>query len=224
MAVRYWPVKPWPPTLPLSAPPFHQISLPASRAPPRKLHAVRFSIETLPAFHTMSPLTPEAPPAACTAYGLALDDAEPLRPKFCAEPLLLHAADPGLVPSTITVLRFMPRMCRSGVVMSTRGRELRRALGRRDVRRLVVPGPDQDPVAGPGRLDSRLDRAELALDPVVGPDAQDLGCKRLPAARSSRPGRRQRRRHDAWLSSQRRCRSTAARSYTPRSHRPLAAA
>ena len=48
-----------------------------------------------------------------------LDDAEPARPKFWAEPLLLQTADPGLVPSTMTVLRFMPRMCRFGVVMST---------------------------------------------------------------------------------------------------------
>src|SRR5438309_8356174 len=88
---------------PLSAPPFHQISLPAPPFPPRKLQAVRFWTHTLSAFQTMIPFRPPGPPST-------------LGPKFWLALTLLHGA-PALVPSTITLLRFMPRRRRRGVLM-----------------------------------------------------------------------------------------------------------
>src|ERR1035441_5070716 len=93
-------------TLPLLAPPFHQIPLPASAEPPRKLQTVRFCTLTLAAFQTMIPLRPLAP-------------FELLGPKFCRYSWRRQRAEPGLVPSTITVLRFMPRRYTSRAVIST---------------------------------------------------------------------------------------------------------
>src|SRR5579863_6518009 len=92
----------WPPP----APPFHQISLPVSPVPPRKLQVVRFWTQTLSAFHASIPSRPAVPPLS-------------LGPKFWADFLLLQTGVPGLVPSTITVLRFIPRTETSGFVSST---------------------------------------------------------------------------------------------------------
>src|SRR5580700_5438223 len=93
---------------PESSPPFHQISFPESPDPLRKLHAVRFSMLTLSAFHTTMPLRPAAFPL------------EPTAPKLCCAGAALHGVgDPGLVPSTITVLRSIPRRWMSDVVMRT---------------------------------------------------------------------------------------------------------
>src|ERR1700685_2779354 len=105
VAVRYEPHIPCPPTLPLPSPPFHQISLPASPAPFRKLQTVRFSTVTLAAFQTMIPFSPCAFPLI---FG----------PRFWSAALVLQAG-PLLVPSTITVLRFMPTIQMSGLVTST---------------------------------------------------------------------------------------------------------
>ena len=96
---------PCPPILPLPLAPFHQISLPASPAPPKKLQTVRFSTSTLLAFQTMIPFNPWALPLT---FG----------PKFWSAARLLHAG-PLLVPSTITELRFMPTIQMSGLVTST---------------------------------------------------------------------------------------------------------
>ncbi len=65
-----------------------------------------FWTETLSAFQTMTPLSPSAEPPTTG-------------PKFCAEGLRAHAGEPGLVPSTITVLRFIPRRWRLALVIST---------------------------------------------------------------------------------------------------------
>jgi hypothetical protein len=84
------------------------------------LHAVRFSIETLDALNTISPFDPEGRVvAAVRAYPLEVGVPELARPKFWAEVLLLQTEEPGLVPSTITLLRLIPRMWRFGVVMTT---------------------------------------------------------------------------------------------------------
>ena len=93
--------------VPLPSPPFHQISFPDDPVPARKLHAVRFSTYTSSAFQIRIPLRPTALPSGPTA------------PKFCAAGLELQADDPALVPSTITVDRFIPRRWMSGVVIST---------------------------------------------------------------------------------------------------------
>src|SRR5947209_19472209 len=94
------------PILPPPSPPFHQTSLPARPAPLRKLQAVRFSIQTSSAFQTTRPFSPSGP-------------FEPAGPKFWSAWLRLHGREPRLVPSTTTLLRFIPRRCRSGVVIST---------------------------------------------------------------------------------------------------------
>ena len=80
------------------SPPFHQTSLPRSRpVPPRKLQAVRFWTQTSLAFHTMIPLSAlSGPPLPCG-------------PKFWVARCPAAGCDPDLVPSTITVLRFIPR-------------------------------------------------------------------------------------------------------------------
>ena len=78
------------------APPFHQISLPASRVPSRKLQAVRFCDPDVVGLPHHDPVQARRglPPI--------------VGPKFWSACALLHARS-GLVPSTITVLRFMPR-------------------------------------------------------------------------------------------------------------------
>ena len=83
----------WPPP----SPPFHQISLPL--APPllvRKLQTVRFSMETpfaVPVWpNTSMPLRP------C-----------PAGPSSWLATAPEQAGEPGLVPSTITAFRSMPR-------------------------------------------------------------------------------------------------------------------
>jgi len=77
--------------------------LPALPWPLRKLQAVRFWTHTFAAFHTMIPLRPSAPPL-------------PWGPRFWSRLARLHAG-PDLVPSTTTVLRFMPRTYTRGVVI-----------------------------------------------------------------------------------------------------------
>ena len=93
--------------MPLSAPPFHQISFPESPVPARKLQAVRFSTLTSSAFHTRIPLRPTAWP-----FG-------PAAPKFWSAGSELHAGDPALVPSTMTPDRLIPRRWMSGVSIMT---------------------------------------------------------------------------------------------------------
>src|SRR5690242_19913945 len=103
----YEPRNPCPgPSKPVSSPSFHQISLPLPPDPPRKLQAVRFWTHTSLARHTMIPFRP---------YGVPW---ESLGPKFWSLVAVLQDG-PDLVPSTITLLRFMPRMNRCGVVTST---------------------------------------------------------------------------------------------------------
>src|SRR3954470_24343255 len=79
------------PILPLPSPPFHQIWLPS----PRKLQAVRFSIQTP---LTLSTTMPDRPCAVNT----------------WSERLPEQVGVPGFVPSTTTWLRFMPRTCSPG--------------------------------------------------------------------------------------------------------------
>ncbi len=67
---------------------------------------MRFSTFTLSAFQTMIPFSPACPPLT-------------LGPKFCADFLSLHRAVCGLVPSTTTLLRLMPRSVRLRVWMTT---------------------------------------------------------------------------------------------------------
>src|ERR1035437_374940 len=96
------------PISPLLAPPFHQISLPDAPLPPRKLQAVRLSILTLLAFHTTIPLRPTVLPL------------ESVEPKVCwFGSALQDPVAPALVPSTITVDRFIPRTWMPEVVMIT---------------------------------------------------------------------------------------------------------
>src|SRR5438132_13108548 len=78
------------PILPVPSPPFHQIWLPS----PRKLQTVRFSIHTLSVLKATIPERPEL-------FG----------PKVWSARLAEHRGVPGLVPSTTTALRFMPRRC-----------------------------------------------------------------------------------------------------------------
>src|SRR3954453_11784059 len=84
------------PILPLPSPPFHQIWLPS----PRKLQAVRFSIQTPFALKTSMPL-----PSS-------------LRPKTWSFAFELQAG-PDFVPSTTTPLRDMPRRWRLSLRMRT---------------------------------------------------------------------------------------------------------
>ena len=95
------------PIFPDPSPPSHQIWFPEAPAPPRKLHAVRFSTVTWSAFHTTMPLRPWALPPTTG-------------PKFwyCGSELQGPGA-PTLVPSTMTVSRFMPRMVRFAVCTTT---------------------------------------------------------------------------------------------------------
>ena len=51
----------------LSAPPFHQMPLPESPVPARKLQVVRLSIDTPFAFHTTTPLRPTVLPSEPSA-------------------------------------------------------------------------------------------------------------------------------------------------------------
>src|SRR5580693_4335244 len=96
------------PIFPELAPPFHQIPLPALAAPPRKLHTVRFSILTSFASQTRMPLRPSALPLV------------PTGPKFCAAGSELHAVeDVALVPSTITLVRLIPRRWTFDLVIRT---------------------------------------------------------------------------------------------------------
>ena len=95
------------PTFPEPSPPFHHTWFPESPAPPRKLQAVRFAMLTSFAFHTTIPLRPSALPPTTG-------------PKFWYCGSELHGVGaPALVPSTMTVSRFMPRMCRSEVCTTT---------------------------------------------------------------------------------------------------------
>ncbi len=90
------------------SPPFHQISLPVSPDPLRKLQVVRFSTLTSFAFHTTMPLRPAAFPS------------DPTAPKLCWAGAALHGVEePALVPSTITVPRSIPRRWMSDFVMRT---------------------------------------------------------------------------------------------------------
>jgi hypothetical protein len=58
------------------------------------------------AFHTSTPFRPAAVPLLSTG------------PKSCSEGVGSQGIEPpALVPSTTTLLRFMPRRCRPGVVM-----------------------------------------------------------------------------------------------------------
>jgi len=82
--------------------PFHQTSLPASPDPARKLQTVRLSTWTLAAFHTRMPFRPR-PPSVFWSAGAELHGTEAL----------------DRVPSTMVLLRSMPRMVRLGVLMST---------------------------------------------------------------------------------------------------------
>ncbi|MGA8338885.1 MAG: hypothetical protein WB761_29385 [Solirubrobacteraceae bacterium] len=107
VAVRYAPSKPQPPICPPPSPPFHQISLPALPVPPRKLQAVRFWTDTPSALYTMIPLRPSWPPLPSEG------------PKFSSAAFELHCGEPGLVPSTTTVFRFIPRRVTLGVAIST---------------------------------------------------------------------------------------------------------
>ncbi len=68
---------------------------------------MRFWTETLSAFYTMIPLSPSWP--AVPSVG----------PKSWSDALELHSGEPGLVPSTITVFRFIPRRVTCGVAIST---------------------------------------------------------------------------------------------------------
>ena len=141
-------------------PPFHHTPLPVLPAPLRKLHVVRFCTHTSSAFHTMIPFSPSAPPSN-------------RGPKFWALCDLLQGADPGFVPSTITLLRFIPRRYRPGFVTRTPAGTSRRRFGERARNRLVVAWTDQDPVVRPGRVDCRLDRRKLAANPVVAANQED---------------------------------------------------
>src|SRR5579863_5945934 len=93
---------------PEPAPPFHHTSLPDDPEPARKLHTVRFSMLTLSVFHTTMPLRPMGLPS------------EPVSPKSCSAAVALHGVEVlGLVPSTMVVVRFMPRRWRPELVMTT---------------------------------------------------------------------------------------------------------
>src|SRR3954451_3364080 len=96
VADRYEPYQLVMPILPLPSPPFHQIWLPS----PRKLQAVRFSIQTPFAFSTSMPF-PSSP-----------------RLKFWSFAFELQAG-PDSVPSTITPVRDIPRRCRRSVLIRT---------------------------------------------------------------------------------------------------------
>src|SRR3954451_13899138 len=84
------------PILPLPSPPFHQIWFPS----PRKLQAVRFSIQTPSALSTTMPL-PLSPRLKTWSFAFELQDR------------------PHLVPSTITPLRVMPRRWRLSLRIRT---------------------------------------------------------------------------------------------------------
>src|SRR5437588_1619614 len=105
VAERYEPEKLCIAMRPVPSPPFHQSSLPALPAPLRKLQAVRLSTLTPSTFQTTMPLRPSGLPPS------------PLTPKSWSESLLLHCGAPGLVPSTTTRLRSMPRRWMPGVAM-----------------------------------------------------------------------------------------------------------
>src|SRR3954454_12597286 len=85
------------PIFPLPPPPFHQIWLPS----PRKLQAVRFSIQTALVLKTSIPL-PLSPRLKTWSFAFELQ------------------AGPDFVPSTITPPRDMPRRCKPLLRISTR--------------------------------------------------------------------------------------------------------
>src|SRR6516165_3425338 len=93
--------------VPLDPPPLNQISSPGVLAPERKLQAVRFSTLTPDALNTIRPFRPVGAPPG------------PSGPRSWSTVAELHPDAPGLVPSSRTPLRSMPRMWMPGVVTST---------------------------------------------------------------------------------------------------------
>ena len=117
------------------------------------------------------------------------------------------------MPSTITVLRFIPRRCRRGRGDQHAGREVSPGpSGTSGSMRLVVARGDQDPVARLGGVDGRLDRGVLALDAVVGADPQHRarppGAPKQAAERGSQDSPLDARLLDALELSSRRARPT----------------
>ena len=152
------------PTAPDPSPPFHQISLPPPWSPVRKLQAVRFSIDTPSALNASTPLRPDR---ACRRRPAARG---PGRLAWFEQ-----LGAPGLVPSTITWLRSMPRRCRSALLSSTPAPPLSSPAGGVVHLLVVVAGTDEDPVARLGRGDRLGDGGVLARDAVPGSHAQHVG-------------------------------------------------
>ena len=177
--------------MPLPSPPFHQISLPDVAGAGEEVARG----EVLDA-HVVG--LPHHDAVAADGLAVRADGAEVL----VAPGSALHAGEPGLVPSTITVERFMPRRWMSEVVISTPpmspspgsvgGSGLVGGL-------VVVAGGDQDPVAGLGRVDRRLDgrvarrrargRSRPEQRPCPGLGAADAGEELDEAAAGGHAGR-----------------------------------
>ncbi len=155
----------WPMT-PESSPPFHQIWLPASPAPLRKLHAVRFSMLTLSAFHTTMPLRPSALPFEPTAPKLCSAGAGAARGRR-ARLGAVHDDGAPVHPPQVDV-RLRDEDAAEVTVVGV-GRRVGLVVGL-----VVVARCHEDPVAGPGRVDGGLDGPVRAGVPVECADQQHV--------------------------------------------------
>ena len=165
------------PILPLPSPPFHQISLPAVPAPPRKLQTVRFSTLTPSAFQTRMPLRPSGLPS------------EPGTPKSWRVRRTARGAGARQRPVhhdavAVHAAQVDPRLGDDHAGGRVVG--LRAAVGSVVGPLVVVAGGDQDPVARLRRVDRGLNRRELPAASAIAPDPQDAGAR---GSRSRRPPR-----------------------------------